>query len=283
MTMGRNSLLLCVLLAGIAGCRTEQRRAAAPAQVVREHRTLDVATDAVVDTSFAMRDLFTSEEFVVEKRGAILLLKTLRGVIDTLSTPATLAHALSTVHRIDSSFLEVSTSSADTLSGESVDLVCVADGGLHWSARLPSLLRLPQAPALGVYSTTHTLLRSPLALNGGEIFSPTMSESGAGMPWRQSFDLRFDDSTRAFYNVSLPLDSVPVAGGDRIATGSHPAIALRTGTSVMIDGWWYTLSVPEDLDLVEFARGTVGMVLEGKGEWGDTLRAIAVVAPPAEE
>ncbi|MBC8146218.1 MAG: hypothetical protein H7X80_11590, partial [bacterium] len=92
--------------------------------------------------------------------------------------------------------------------------------------------------------------------------------------WRLPFVLRFDDSVRAFYNSTIVLDSVPVEGGSRIITGRHPAIALRLGTTVLIDGNWYALSQLEDFDSLELAKGTVGLMLEGKGEWADTLRAV---------
>jgi hypothetical protein len=277
MTMGRSSVIACILIAAIAGCRT-QRQQTAPAPAARQHATFELHVEGPADTSFIVRDLFTGEQLTLDRRGELLVLRAPAGVIDTLTAPAIPELAARYVEPIDSSFIKLAMATSDTTATYTADLLCVADGELHWSARLPVRRALPSVRSPGVYETTLTLLHSPLALTVDEIFEPVPTESGAPAPWRNAFDLRFDDSTRVFYNVAVILDSVPVAGGASSVTGTHPGIALRVGTNVMIGGRWYSLSVPEDLDPDELARGTVGLVLEGKGEWGDTLRPLAVAA-----
>jgi len=274
--MGRSRIILCAVLVVVAGCRTQRQQPAPVASAPRAHRTFEIRTDTGVDTTIAVRDLFTGEQLTLESRRGLLVLRAAAGIIDTLRAPERADSAAPAITQVDSSFVQLSSGLGDSTSSTTIDLVGVAGGALHWSARLPRMSRLPGAEAHGVHSTSYSILRSPLALAGSEMFSPTMSESGAPTPWSAPFDLRFDDSSGAFYNVSIALDSVPVLSGPAAMSGRYPGIALRLGTSVLIEGRWYSLSLPEDLDPEELARGTVGLVLEGKGEWGDTLRPLAV-------
>ena len=266
------ALLLCgLLLSACAGdprqeARPESRPRAAPsAPAPRPTIELELESDREPQQQLRVRDLITSESYTIESRRGLLALGARDGVIDTLSTPISRLHRGATLQLADSSFVRIE---GRTGGVGSSDLIGVIDGRLVWAARLPSRHAVTDSGAPADYRTTYRLLRSPRSVSGSEIFE------GRRVRWEKPFDLRFDDSARVFYNTSVALDSVPIAESARLVSGRHPGIALRGGTTVYIDGHWYSLSLIEDLDPDELAAGTVGLVLEGKGEWGDTLRAV---------
>jgi hypothetical protein len=266
------ALMIATMLLG--ACARQTKTTTAVPQP-RPHTTFAIASAAPAGFSAVVRDLFTQEIFTLEDRGGVLVLRIADGVIDTLSTPAALARSAHVVESLDSSFVRVA-DARDAVHDDSAhphasDLVCVADGRLHWAAHLPSTTRIPDTARAPSYTTTYRLLRSPLSLTGDELYSDALGPEGANARWRRPFELRFDDSAHVFYNSQVELDSVPVEGESRAITGRAPAIALRLGTAVFVDGRWYALSLPQDLDPEDFARGAVGLVLEGRREWGDTL------------
>lgn len=255
--------LAAMLATFLAACSKSEQQRTTPAPPVRTHRTIAIEDDG--GPAVAVRDLESGEALSLADRNGMLLLRSDAGVIDTLSISAA-TDAPPVLRVFDSSFVELT--SVDTgAARRSIDLVVVAEGELHWAARMPSRLQVPARGSDTVYTTAFTLVRTPRSVRGAESY-----ESSAGTIWSNPFELRFDDSARVFYNVSVGLDSVPLEGSGRPISGQHPGIVLRSGTIVFVDGAWRALSTIDDLDPVEFAAGTVGLVLDGRGEWGDTLR-----------
>lgn len=240
-----------------------------------QHRTFTIADTSSIGRALPVRDLVTGERFTIDARRGLLVLSGAGGIIDTMSMRSVGTGASDSLSIAgDSSFVLVRPA---TDSGRvHADVVCVAGASLHWSARIPDAPVLPvsddTALAAARYRTSYTITRQPLALVGAEMHARRATAPSA-VDWSMPFDLRFDDRLRVFYNASVTLDSVPFASPQRVISGQFPAIVLRIGTNVFVDGAWYALSVPEDLDPLELANGTVGLVLDGKGEWGDTLRA----------
>lgn len=263
-------MLLVAAAALSSGCRNEQQRTTTTTvQPATTHRTFTIDADDSVAFTMQVRDLFSSEQYTLEGRRGLFVLRAPAGIIDTISAPVAATDTSITVTAIDSSFVGINSRPSGSAS-RWTDLICVADGRLSWSARLPASLDIPDSIGRGAYAATFDVMRSPRAVAGVEIYRAAANSSGS--TWRHPFELHFHDSARVFFSHSILLEDVPVAQGARIVNGRHLAIALHIGTFVFIDGCWYALSALQDLDSLEFAKGTVGLVLEGKGEWGDTLR-----------
>jgi hypothetical protein len=263
---GSRGWVLVALALALGACGGEKRKTTVQPERPRAHRTFSLASDGALDTAIGVRDMLTAEQFMLEDRGGLMVLRTSAGAIDTITTPASRSSGRR-LELLDSSIVRLA---SEPDAGADADILAVVDGRLTWAARLPQRRHISDSAA---YSASMLYRDAPRSLAGAESFTGAVGSVTQG-EWRSSFDLRFDDSSRVFFNTSIRLDSVPRDDGRPFIHGYRPGIALKLRTIVYDDGRWYALSSLEDLDLEELARGTVGLVLSGKAEWADTLRVI---------
>ncbi len=206
----------------------------------RSNNDIDHFLDSTMNPSCKVFDIITGTEYTFQVENQLMILERNGISIDTFVT-GSIDHYTPDFKEYYQTFITYQAVSRGSATSGETYIFCIASGHIELTAVYCSYTGYCED-----YETKARVGKS--GKNAGYELLITEDVHPGGpcpseyqykvKPYKRTYKLKFDSTSRFFYSNSVTLDNIPAQNGSRTFKGAYPAIVLRQSTTIRDGKCW---------------------------------------------